>query len=51
MNYKDKASKITQKYSDVSESISIVKGISFDENWKGKGYFEPTNNGKAIKDW
>lgn len=36
MSYKDKANKITKKYSDVSTSLSIVKDISFDNIWKGK---------------
>lgn len=36
MSYKDKASKISQKYADVTTSLSCVKTISFDDNWKGK---------------
>ena len=36
MSYKDKASKISQKYTDVTTSLSCVKTISFDDNWKGK---------------
>ena len=31
MSYKDKASKISQKYTDVTTSLSYVKTISFDE--------------------
>lgn len=36
MSYKDKASKISQKYTDVETSLGYVKEISFDTNWKGK---------------
>ena len=36
MSYKDKASKISQKYTDVTTSLGYVKEISFDDNWKGK---------------
>ena len=36
MSYKDKANKISQKYTDVTTSLAYVKEISFDENWKGK---------------
>ena len=36
MGYKEKASKISQKYADVTTSLGYVKQISFDDNWKGK---------------